>query len=62
MTGVIGGPDSVRSSPSAPVIPAQLPAEPASFVGRSDELARLDAILCGDQATVLANVSGRRRR
>lgn len=63
MTGIFGGLDSVRSSrhsQSAPVTPAQLPAEVTSFVGRSDELARLDAILCGDrpERTALANLSG----
>src|SRR5207249_2964907 len=62
MTGVFGVEEagSGRGPQSAPVIPAQLPAEVTSFVGRSDELTRLDAVLGGNrpEGTALANVSG----
>src|SRR6266571_2575156 len=63
IAGVFGGLDSVRSAPASqapPVIPAQLPADVTSFVGRSGELARLETIFCGDRpgGTALVNLSG----
>lgn len=53
-------PDSTRTA-AAPVVPHQLPAPQRSFVGRTDELARLDALLIGDShqpAPIVVAVAG----
>jgi tetratricopeptide (TPR) repeat protein/transcriptional regulator with XRE-family HTH domain len=54
------GPGTALSRLAVPVVPAQLPADVTSFVGRSAELARLDALPGADRpgGTALANVSG----
>jgi DNA-binding SARP family transcriptional activator/tetratricopeptide (TPR) repeat protein len=53
--------DQPAASPSAPApVPAQLPPELAGFVGRGDELSRLDALLSGQgtAATTIGVLTG----
>ncbi len=51
------GPE-VHRSPAAPVVPRQLPPSTPHFVGRADELGRLDAVLDDRAGVVVVAVGG----
>src|SRR5262249_420572 len=43
----------LRTSPAGASVPRELPAEVSSFVGRSEELTRLNAVMSADERAVL---------
>ncbi|MBB4911528.1 AfsR/SARP family transcriptional regulator [Actinophytocola algeriensis] len=47
-----------KTPASEPVVPRQLPAAPSSFVGRRDELRRLDSLLEGTGTVAVAAIAG----